>query len=103
LRPIAARLAQTFRKSLANGCAAPRTLAAKSDSNRRNRSWTREHSGQRDEAWFKREVAPRLDAFTLNEIAAATGLSLAACSQFRSGARVPNPRHWEALIARVGT
>jgi CRISPR-associated endonuclease Cas1 len=30
LRPIAARLAQTFRESQANGCASPRTLAAKS-------------------------------------------------------------------------
>ena len=28
------------------------------------------HPGQRDEAWFKREVAPKLDAFSLKEIAA---------------------------------
>ncbi|MGA8097823.1 MAG: hypothetical protein WB810_04085 [Candidatus Cybelea sp.] len=24
-----------------------------------------EHPGQRDKAWFKREIAPKLDAFTL--------------------------------------
>ena len=66
-----------------------------SDGHRRNRSWAREHPGQRDEAWFQREIAPKLDAFSLKEIDAATGLSLAACS------RVPHPRHWEALRALV--
>jgi hypothetical protein len=64
---------------------------------RRNRRWAREHPGQHDEAWFKCEIAPKLDAFTLAEIAAATGLSVAACSRIRAGARVPYPRHWEAL------
>jgi hypothetical protein len=64
---------------------------------RRNRSWAREHPGQRDEAWFKREIAPKLDAFSLREIATATGLSLAACSRIRARAKVPHPRHWEAL------
>jgi hypothetical protein len=64
---------------------------------RRNRSWAREHPGQRDAAWFKREIAPKLDVFTLAEIAAATGLSLAACSRIRAGVRVPHPPHWEAL------
>jgi hypothetical protein len=72
-----------------------------SEGHRRNRSWAREHPGQRDEAWFKREVAPRLDAFTLAEIAAASNLSLAACSRIRAGARVPHPRHWDALLALV--
>jgi hypothetical protein len=67
------------------------------EGHRRNRSWAREHLGQRDEAWFKREIAPRLDAFSLKEIADATGLSLAACSRIRAGARVPHPRHWDAL------
>jgi hypothetical protein len=49
-----------------------------SEGHRRNRSWAREHPEQRDEVWFKREIAPKLDAFSLKEIAAATGLSLAA-------------------------
>jgi hypothetical protein len=73
-----------------------------SDGHRRNRSWAREHPGQRDEAWFKREIAPKLDAFTLKEIEKATGLSLAACSRVRVGAKVPHPRHWGALLALVG-
>jgi hypothetical protein len=67
-----------------------------SEGHRRNRSWTREHPGQRDETWFKREIAPRLDAFSLKVIAAATGLSLAACSRIRAGARVPHPRRWSS-------
>jgi hypothetical protein len=104
LRAIAAA-----RKALAAQSAAsndPRRCAsvnrgrgeAASEGHRRNRSRAREHPGQRDEAWFKREIAPKLDAFTLGEIAAATGVSLAACSRIRAGARVPHPRHWEKLL-----
>jgi CRISPR-associated endonuclease Cas1 len=74
-----------------------------SEGHRRNRSWAREHPGQRDEAWFKREIAPKLDAFTLNEMAAATRLSLAACSRIRAGAKVPHPRHWSALRKLAGS
>ncbi|MFY9718336.1 MAG: hypothetical protein WAK16_01720 [Candidatus Cybelea sp.] len=40
---------------------------------------------------------PKLDAFSLKEIAEATCLSLAACSRIRAGAKVPHPRHWQAL------
>ena len=72
-----------------------------SEGHRRNRSWAREHPAQRDEAWFKREITPKLDAFTLAEIAAATGLSLAACSRIRASAKVPHPWHWEGLLALV--
>jgi hypothetical protein len=61
------------------------------------RSWAREHPDQRDDAWFKREIVPKLDAFTLKEIGKAMGLSLAACSRIRAGAKVPHPRHWDAL------
>ncbi len=76
--------------------------AAISEGHRRNREWTREHDvDQREEAWFRGEVLPRLDAFSLNEIAAATGLSLAACSRIRAGRRVPHPSHWKALGALI--
>jgi hypothetical protein len=71
------------------------------EGHRRNRRWAHEHPGQRDEAWFKREIAPKLDASSLKEIAVATGLSLAACSRIRGGAQVPHPRHWEALLTLV--
>jgi len=73
------------------------------DGHRRNRRWAREHPGQRDETWFNREIATKLDAFSLKEIAKATGLSLAACSRIRAGERVPHPRHWEALQRLVAS
>ena len=74
------RAIEAARKALAAQTAAghdPRRSAevnrargeAISDGHRRNRSWAREHPGQRDEAWFKREIAPKLDAFSLKEIA----------------------------------
>jgi CRISP-associated protein Cas1 len=102
------RAIEAARKALAAQTAAghdPRRSAdvnrvrgeAISDGHRRNRRWAQEHPGRRDEAWFKREIAPKLDAFPLKEIAEATGLSLAACSRIRAGAKVPHPRHWEAL------
>jgi hypothetical protein len=108
------RAIEAARKALAAQTAAgndPRRNAAVnlargeaiSEGHRRNRGWAREHPGQRDEAWFEREVAPKLDAFSLKEIAAATRLSLAACSRIRAGAKVPHQRHWDALAALVKT
>ncbi len=47
----------------------------KAEHHRCNREWKREH-GQtvgRDRAWFLREVTPKLVAFSLVEIAEATG------------------------------
>jgi hypothetical protein len=91
------------RKALAAQTAAgddPRRSAVRSEAiaeaHQRNRRWAREHPGQRDKAWFKREIAPKLDAFSLEEIGKATGLSLAACSRVRAGAKVPHP------LARCG-
>jgi hypothetical protein len=74
---------------------------ANAERHRQNRQWKRERgqSAGRDRVWFLREIAPKLEAFSLAELAKATGLSLAACSRFRAGARVPHPRHWEALAA----
>jgi CRISPR-associated endonuclease Cas1 len=86
------------RRSLRSNHARGEAIA---EGHRRNRSWAREHPGQRDETWFKREIAPKLDAFSLGEIAKATGLSLAACSRIRAGARVPHPRHWQGLLRLV--
>jgi CRISPR-associated endonuclease Cas1 len=68
------------------------------EGHRRNRQWAREHLEQRDDAWFKCEIAPKLDGFSLKEISKTTGLSLAACSRIRSGARVPHPRHWDSFL-----
>jgi hypothetical protein len=108
LRAIAAA-----RRALAAQAAAgndPRTRAAAgqkrnngiSEAHRRNREWKHQYKeDERDQAWFLREVTPKLDAFSLGEIAIATGLSLAACSRFRAGTRVPHPRHWEAFVTLV--
>jgi len=76
---------------------------ANAEHHRRNREWKREqgNGAGHDHAWFLREVTPKLDSFSLAEIAKATGLSLAACSRFRSGVRVPHPRHWEAFLELV--
>jgi len=75
------------------------------DHHRRNREWAKAHPEQgvtpRDRAWFLREITPKLDGFSLTEIARATGFSLAACSRFRAGARVPHPRHWDLFAALV--
>ena len=69
---------------------------------RQNRLWAKDHPEPRDpRAWFLREVAPKLHAFSLGEIAKATGLSLAACSRFRAGTKAPHPRHWTAFVALV--
>jgi hypothetical protein len=70
---------------------------------RRSRQWKRENpnDGGHDRAWFLREVMPRLDDVPLSAIASVTGLSLAACSRYRAGSRVPHPRHWDALLAIV--
>jgi CRISP-associated protein Cas1 len=76
--------------------------AANAQHHRQNRAWKREYGkDEHDRDWFLREIAPKLDGFALSEIAEATGLSLAACSRFRSGARVPHPRHWEAFLALI--
>ena len=74
--------------------------AANAEHNRRNHEWAREHdSDGRDGAWFLREAVPKLSAYPLSAIAAATGLSLAACSRIRAGSQVPHPRHWDDLLA----
>ncbi len=78
--------------------------AANAEHHRRNREWPREHgqSAKRDREWFLREVTPKLDAFSLVEIARATGLLLAVCSRFRAGTRAPPPRRWDAFVALIG-
>lgn len=74
---------------------------ANAEHHRRNRQWAKEHSDRRDGAWFLREITPKLDGLSLADISKATGLSLAACSRFRAGTRVPHPRHWPVFCALV--
>lgn len=46
---------------------------------------------------YDRDIHPRLAEVPLSRIAAATGLSISACSRIRSGGLRPHPRHWAAL------
>jgi hypothetical protein len=68
-----------------------------------NRAWVRGEVADRDAAWFLREVVPKLDAYSLSQIAKATGLSLAACSRIRAGTRAPHPRHRDSFVRLIGT
>jgi CRISPR-associated endonuclease Cas1 len=106
------RAIEAARKALAAQAAAgkdPRASAqagrkrgeANAEQHLRNHRWAREHPGQRDRACFERETVPKLDAFSLKVIAKATGLSLAACSRVRAGAKIPHARHWENLLGLV--
>lgn len=76
--------------------------ASRAEANARQREEQRRWSAVTDElavdpARFEREVLPRLATFSLPAIAKATGASTTAASQWRSGKRVPHPRHWRAL------
>ena len=104
------RAIENARKVLAARTAAgndPRAAArstalqqAIADSHRSNRRWTREHPGERDEAWFKREIVPKLDAFRLRRWAWRRGYRSRPVRASGRGAR-PHPRHWEALLTLI--
>jgi hypothetical protein len=61
----------------------------------------RERRDKRDAACFKHEIAPKLDAIPLKQIANATGLSLAAFSRIHAGKKVPHPRHGDMLAVLI--
>lgn len=97
-RKVLAALAASGKDPRASVQAGRKRGEANVEQHRRNREWKHEHGAQhRDAAWFLREVMPKLDGYSLSQIAWATGLSLAACSRIRAGTRVPHPRHWLAL------
>jgi len=68
-------------------------------------AWNRKHGRAKPDPATWWNIQPRLAGLPLSELAAATGLSIAACSKIRSGKLVPHVRHWEALAAlrSVGT
>ncbi len=106
------RAIEAARKALAAQAAAgndPRRNAAVnrargeaiSEGHRRNRRWACEYPGsatRRGSGARSRRSSMHLRS---RRSAAATGLSLAACSRIRVGARVPHPRHWDRLLALV--
>jgi hypothetical protein len=101
-RKVLAAQAASGKDPRASAQAGRKRGEANSEQHLRNHRWAREHqSADRDRAWFKREILPKLQGYPLNAIARTTGLSLAACSRIRARAQVPHPRHWEALHSLV--
>ena len=50
-----------------------------------------------DAAWFRQNVLPGLQRFSLVTLQSVTGLTNGACSAIRRGRVIPHPRHWKAL------
>ncbi len=63
------------------------------------RDWESRHHDmvRQDASVFRQQVLPRLQQFTLAELAEATGLSRAYCGRIRSGDVVPHVRWWGTL------
>jgi hypothetical protein len=81
--------------------------AHRRDANRRRQlarlAWEANHGGsQPDSEWYSKQIAPRLEALSLTEIAGALGVSTSSASKFRRGLRVPAPRHWTKLADLTG-
>ncbi len=55
-----------------------------------------------DEAWYHREVLPRLTDMKLREIMSATGYSKGHCSTIRAGTWMPHVSTWPSLAKLVG-
>jgi hypothetical protein len=83
------------------GEAARRRSKRCSANSRANVAWERSQSGSFDPNTFTSEIGPKLAAVPLAEMMRATGLSGPYCAMIRRGARVPHPRHWEALRSFV--
>lgn len=68
---------------------------------RANAAWKRRNPGVVEPDTYTREIGPKLGAISLAVLMKATGLSRPYCAMIRRGARVPHPRHWEALRVLV--
>jgi hypothetical protein len=69
---------------------------------RANAEWEQNQSAEMNPAFFEKEIRPKLKTVSLLETMRATGLSRTYCGMIRRGARIPHPRHWEALRSLVG-
>ncbi len=82
----------------AHGGEAARKRGIKSAAMQRaNFEWEKKHGSEVDPSQFEREIAPHLDRILLSALVKATGLSQPYCAKIRRGAKVPHPRHWEAI------
>ena len=67
-------------------------------------AWEADHGGSSpDVQWYSEQIAPRLVALSLTEIAGALGVSTSSASKFRRKLRVPAQRHWPTLMQLVGS
>jgi hypothetical protein len=55
-----------------------------------------------DTAFYIREIAPALNALSITELVAATGLSVPYCKRIRRGEQMPRRHHWSVLVELVG-
>jgi hypothetical protein len=66
-----------------------------------NDRWEAANRPVHDTSWFRQNVLPGLQRYSLVTLQSATGLSHGACSLIRRGRVVPHPRHWATLTALV--
>lgn len=64
-------------------------------------AWERQHPDPADVTYFKREVAPGLQAVPTRAMARATGLSVSYCAEIKRGERVSHPRWWPILTSLI--
>lgn len=105
IRPLIAASLETLdsrrregRDPAHGGPAAKKRGATNSEKNRAAHAWNREHD-RPDPDEFARTILPGLEGVPVKRMRAATGLSLAYCSQIRAGKRVPHPQQWDGLRA----
>jgi hypothetical protein len=90
----------TARAEPAHRKAATNTRAVK---NAQHQRALREWAGPPgDPTVFMTEIWPRLRELEDIDLMNATGLSAYYCSQIRLGQKIPHPRHWDTLRARIG-
>src|SRR5262249_18393782 len=62
------------------------------------REWNVMHADTSPEPdFFIREILPAIQSLPLSDLVRATGLTHGYLSQIRQGAKIPHPRHWQAL------
>jgi CRISPR-associated protein Cas1 len=83
----------------AHGGRAAESRGAKNAAHQRAvRDWTGDRP---DSEVFRIEILPGLRRVSTSELVAATGLSQHYCSLIRLGKKIPHPRHWDTLRAKV--
>jgi|SRR5579864_378874 len=96
-REVLAQLRTGDRDPAHGGTAARKRGKRIGQCNRDAATWNHENIDRPYKIDFTRDILPRLENSSLQEMAQVTGLSIGYCSFVRRGLRVPHPRHWESL------